>query len=111
MALIPASTLSRGEVSTLREEHRQVIREVPMAVITVCQLEHIYQGVSRRVVALDITRFTAIPGKCFPLLCQHDGVQLAVGEPQGVIVNGNVIKVVMSSSTFLRPKISQSISM
>jgi hypothetical protein len=59
MASIAASVLSIGQVDALRKEKGQVIREVPMAVITVCQLQHICKGGSRRVVGLDFNRLTA----------------------------------------------------
>ena len=39
MASIAASAVSIGQVRTLRKEKGKVIREVPMAVITVCQLQ------------------------------------------------------------------------
>jgi len=44
MASIAASALSIGKVGALRKEKGQVVREVPMAVITVCQLRSLWGG-------------------------------------------------------------------
>jgi hypothetical protein len=91
VASIASSALSVGQVNGLGKEKGQVIREVPMAVITVCQLQHICQGVSRRVVGLDCDGIATATGKCDPLRRQLASVQWAVREPEGVKMNGNLI--------------------
>ena len=110
MASMATSALSIGQVDTLRKEKGQVIREVPMAVITVRQLQHICKGGSRRVVGLDCDGIAAATGKCNPLRRKHAGVQRTVREPEGVKMNWHSVQVAMSSATFLRPKISEGVS-